>query len=456
MKRSLLALSFVLSACQSSESPVASADTAATLAGDTSEAPQEDAAPSDDAAGSAEDASEAPDVGIDDAGPAEECPLPGPRPQAISEHAAVYDQARQRLVLFGGNPEFPVQCQGKNSYTAEVWAYRLDCNAWVQLTGGPSARGRSGAALVPGAAGEPAAMYVWGGRFREKGVDGFTPYTMLSDLWRLDLATDEWSEVAVKGKVPPGRHSSIMAYDPKGHRLLLFGGSTNPSGATFTPVNTTHAFDLATSEWSLLDTASNPDARLYPAGAVDTDRNLFVVMQGGDENAFLGPFLGDVFGLDLETLSWGRLHAGGNEAPDNRIWSTTAYVPGLQKFVLFGGHDDGALGNRNDLWVFDPAGQTWLAMQLNDAYNKPPLGVCDFPADFATITEGTPERRGAHVMVYAPDRNRVYVHGGKTDCGLIDDLWELDLETWTWTDLEPASIGESCLRYSDSCTGHCN
>ena len=45
-----------------------------------------------------------------------------------------------------------------------------------------------------------------------------------------------------------------------------------------------------------------------------------------------------------------------------------------------------------------------------------------------------------------PSTGSLVVYGGKTDCGLIDDVWTLDLATAQWRTEVEATIGEACLR----------
>jgi hypothetical protein len=51
--------------------------------------------------------------------------------------------------------------------------------------------------------------------------------------------------------------------------------------------------------------------------------------------------------------------------------------------------------------------------------------------------------------------DRLMVFGGKTDCGLINDVWQFDLASNAWTELSAASAGESCVRTSANCSEHC-
>ncbi len=382
-----------------------------------------------------------------------ECPeATGERPPALSEHFGVFDPVKERMVFFGGNPEFPVQCIGKNAYVGDTWAYWPTCNVWEKVAAdGPSARGRAAAVYDE----EHHAMVFFGGRFRAKGADSFSKYTLYDETWRLDLETDTWAQAATSGDGPSARILTSAAYDAQGGRMIVFGGSTADTGLDFFPQNDVYALDLNTDTWSQIPAGAGPKPREYHSAVYDPIAHAFVVHAGGDANAFLGPFFSDTWSLDLETNNWTQLEPGGGNAPDGRIWGRFVYASAKDRLLLFGGHDDGVLGNRNDLWMFDLRNGAWELQQLNDTFNSPALGQCDFPADFTTVALGTPERRSAHLLVYWEAENKVLIHGGKTDCGLIDDVWELDLDTWEWADHEPASIGESCLRYSDTCAGHC-
>ncbi|MFT7621362.1 MAG: hypothetical protein ACI9WU_000523 [Myxococcota bacterium] len=380
----------------------------------------------------------------------------GQRPPAISEHFGVFDPVKERVIFHGGNPAFPVECFGKNAYESTTWAYWPRCGVWEQVATageGPGPRGRATAIYDEG----HHAMVIFGGRFRATGADGTSPYTMYGDTWWLDLSTDTWSKVETKGTAPSPRILSSAIYDPEGERMLLFGGSTANTGLNFFPQNDVWELDLGNDTWTQLAVnGAAPTARQYHGAIYDPIAHALVVTGGGDANAFFGPFFGDTWSLDLGTMAWTQLHAGTQAAPDRRIWGRTVYAPGLDRMVLFGGHDDGSLGNRNDMWMFDLRNKQWELVGLGDTINNVvAAGQCDLPADFATIEEGTPERRSAHLFVYWPAEGSLLIHGGKTDCGLIDDVWQLDVQSYEWTNHEPASIGEACERYSETCQGHC-
>jgi hypothetical protein len=407
-------------------------------------------------AGGSDDAGDGGATGEDTIGKNPNCPeLIDDRPAALSEHAGIFDPVKERLVFHGGNPEFPVQCFGKNSYVPETWAYWPRCGQWELISSeGPSPRGRSSAVYDS----DRHAMFLFGGRFRPKGADMNTKYTLYDETWWLDLKSDKWSQISAKGDIPSSRVSASAIYDPKGQRIVMFGGNTSTSGASYVPLNDLLTFDVLSAQWTMLLPANQgPSKRLFAAAVYDSKRHAMVLTTGGDHQAFLGPFLGDTWSLSLDTLEWTQLHNGiGSNVPARRIWGRAVYSAQRDRIIMMGGHDDGQLGNRNDLWQFDIENKSWELIQINDTFNKPSNKFCDFPADFANIVEGTPERRSAHLLVYWEQENSLLVHGGKTDCGQVDDLWQLELSDHIWTDLESATVGEVCLRISDECSSLCN
>ena len=127
------------------------------------------------------------------------------------------------------------------------------------------------------------------------------------------------------------------------------------------------------------------------------------------------------------------------------------------KLYLFGGHDDGAVGNQNDTWSFDPATMQWSAIIDPETVNQPANGFCDFPRDFVIPNLDAPDRRASHLAVLDDTRGEWVVFGGKTDCGVIDDVWTFDLGRETWVRLLESTVGEACIRGEnpDACLAMC-
>lgn len=366
------------------------------------------------------------------------------RPNRRSELAGIWDPQGQRMVIFGGTDAIPVNCGFPTpSFLDETWSFSPRCGVWKQLQGSmPSPRGRH--MMAYDARGHRALLF--GGRFRA----GSGSYTNYNDLWQLDLATDTWSELATTS-APTARVNAAFVVDDAGEKAYLFGGNTSPSGLAYAPQNDLWELDLATQTWSSLSADGvSPSPRLFHTGLFDANRKRIVVFGGGDETAFenTAQYFNDVWAFDIAASSWTRLHDGSGTAPSRRFWGEWAYDADDDAYLLFGGHDDGNLGNTNDLWAFDPNALSWQQMREGDMWNKPANGFCDFPADFTILDQESPERRNAHVVVYASgnDCPGIITALGKTDCGAADDVFRWNLAEGKWQQLLRAREGEMCLR----------
>jgi hypothetical protein len=377
------------------------------------------------------------------------------RPQRLSEHTAVYDPQRLELIVFGGTDSVPSMCNlgGPTRYLFNTWIYDDVCGKWLRVKGqSPSASGRHMAALGDGS------MWVFGGRFRDA-QQASGPYTLYSDLFRLDVAARAWHNVDVQGDTPAARASGALVWDTKRKRLWLFGGNTSTDGASYQPLADLWSFEPRTSSWKQAQpSGQGPAARLLHAALYDERRDALIVYGGADAGAFAPDArdFGDLWSLSLNDLSWQRLHPGGGTAPDERFWGALAYEQKRATYLLFGGHDDQALGNRNDTWRYDPDARQWQPLAEGDTFDKQANGVCDFPPDFANIDPTLPERRSAHALVWSEACGHALLFGGKTDCGAIDDVWSFDGKRWQ--ERLAASEGEACLRAASDpaqCTALC-
>ena len=316
----------------------------------------------------------------------------------------------------------------------EMWVFHLDCSSWEQINpaGGPGVRARHAVALDE----MRDRMILFAGRLRESG--GFGSYVNFNDVWAFDLATDTWSEVATTGGPPAVRSSTQMRYDAPRDRMIVFGGNSSTSGLTLTGMGDTWSLDLATGTWTEI-VGDGPSPRLFHAGALVGDR--FYVFGGTPD--FDGPFLNDLWVLDLTTDTWSEVAATG-EVPDTRFGAELFHDAGNGRLLLAFGHDDTALGNRNDVYALDLETNVWSVVRPGDTFGGVAGGMCMFPSDFTTPEDGAPERR--YSFVAAQDATRAYVFGGKTDCGNVNDVVTFDFAANDWASLRPATGGEACNR----------
>jgi N-acetylneuraminic acid mutarotase len=401
-----------------------------------------------------------PDAGGIDPGAPPKCegaPPGGTAPAPRGDSAGALDTAGKQLLVFGGDTDV-APCGGVPTHThvSDTWLLDVGCGTFRQLEGtGPSARARHAITEDRTAVGAGKAL-LFGGRTRPAGSTA--AYTLMNDVWSFDFATSQWSEIPTTGGKPSARYNTGIAVSSKRKMLYVFGGSVSTSGLSFTPRADTFALDLTTNAWRGVGdpAALRPQPRLFHAVALDDDAGVLYVHAGADENAFTGPFFDDLWALDLETETWKSVFTSG-DVPRGRISHHMAFDRTTKQLVVFGGHDDGDVGNQNDVWTIDPraTNPTWKKLPLGDAFNKKGAGACDFPPDFTTIDKLSPERRQAYVFGARPDGHGFVVYGGKSDCGLVADAWWFSGGASTWTPMLKSPVGLSCLRYSTTCSGLC-
>lgn len=377
-----------------------------------------------------------------------------PRPRPRAEAAAAFDSRRGKLVFFGGDDGEPVNCNPAPHPVGEAWDFSPDCRFFASLptSGAPGARARALAVHDP--VGDR--ILFFGGRFRA-GTSG--AYTIYNEVWAFDLAASAWSMLPVTGAKPTARSSTAGGYNARSGELILFGGNASTNGLNFTPLRDVWALNPAAGTWrSIATTGGGPTARLFHAAAVDGEAGQLYVYGGGDANAFTGPFLGDLWKLDLESGAWERLHAAGAGAPASRIQASLAFDGPRNRLLLFGGHDDGQVGNNNDTWSFDLASGQWGEIIAPETVQTPANGFCSFPPDFTQPNLDAPDRRALHAHAHDATRERLVIFGGRTDCGIIDDVWVFDLKEDTWSRAMRARFGEACSRGDDpsTCTTMCH
>lgn len=383
----------------------------------------------------------------------EQCAPAVATPSARSDFAVGHDSVGHQLILFGGDPGVAEMCQSRPAFNGETWFYDLACGVWTQAVGnGPSARARHVGVFDA----QRRRFIVFGGRFRAGSTGEYQVFNDTHALSLLDGGTWVWELMSTGGTPPPPMSSSAAVYDRSGDRMIVFGGNLSSRGDVFTPTDRVFALSLGTGQWEELvpTTATRPAARLFHAAAMDVARNRVIIFGGGGANAFFGPFFADIWAFDLASRTWTELTPQG-PGPLGRIRGVLAEDPARDFVVLFGGHDDGAMGERNDLWAFDLAGNQWIALRSGDALDQPGAGFCDFPPNFTAPDLDSPERREAHYFGHVPGAGHV-LFGGRTDCGVVNDVWTLDVATTTWRQTHPSFSGLSCPRSGrTNCTSLC-
>jgi hypothetical protein len=194
-------------------------------------------------------------------------------------HTAVYDEAHQRMLVFGGRTN-------AGAVDDHVWALSLSGPpAWTSYNGpGPSTRDGHVAVLDPVYWGDPTAahMVVFGGA---------NLGAALSDTWDwISSASPTWNSLAAGS--PGDRYYSTAVYDQLRDRMLLFGGTSAGS-----PQNDLwHLPFYDTKAWShQFPIGTPPQSREFSGGVYDRGSDRMLVF--GGRNGTL--YYDDLWQLDL-------------------------------------------------------------------------------------------------------------------------------------------------------------
>ncbi|MBM2810127.1 MAG: symbB, partial [Chloroflexi bacterium] len=248
-------------------------------------------------------------------------------PTARSDHSAIWDGRRNRMLVFGG--------YGPEGYFNDLWAYRPD-SGWARLaTAGLAPDGREGHSAVWDADGDQ--MLVYGGARYGRTLD---------DLWAYRPASDTWTELDAEGSWPVGRFRHGAAWDPLGRRMLVFGGYGGgfPGGYR----DDLWAFDSAGAAWTRLPNAEvGPSARARPAVAWDASAQRMLI-SGGYAGGV--DYLRDLWAYDSSAGAWTGL-GGQSAAPSARSAHSLVWDDARRRLLLFGGSAGSTYG---ELWSYSP------------------------------------------------------------------------------------------------------
>jgi hypothetical protein len=183
--------------------------------------------------------------------------------------SAIYDAARDRVILFGGYSGGP-----PNAYLSDAWELSLSTNTWSLLAPiGTPPGGREG----HGALYDPIAqrMLVFGGHY-EGTVRGFW-----NDVWELNLVDDDpaWTELHSSGGPPGARSSFATVYDPVRRRMLIHGGLNSESG-----IEPDEPWALSLDGelvWSKIEPVNRLRGRSYPVDVYDPVGDRLLACGGG-------------------------------------------------------------------------------------------------------------------------------------------------------------------------------
>ena len=261
---------------------------------------------------------------------------------------------------------------------------------------------------------------------------GFYLKKHLKDVWDFDTSavSPEWVQLALPD-VPPNLSQSQGIYDPVANRMLVFSGEVS-----FGPSSGLWQLDLSAQPpaWSRLTaTGTAPRPRVNATMVYDTSgATPRILMYGGQLSGARSTAAAELWALELPpagTPNWVQLtNNPGNPGPRTEH---TAIIDSNGDMVVFGGRNHYGW-KLNDVRVLNPVTLAWT-----------------IPATSGTAPV---QREGARAVLdyaplAAPARNRMIVFGGVANTGYQGDTFELDLTTWTWTQLTVAGTPPTAVSH---------
>ncbi|MCC7029349.1 MAG: gliding motility-associated C-terminal domain-containing protein [Chitinophagaceae bacterium] len=370
----------------------------------------------------------------------------------------------------------------------DLWKYTVATNEWTWMSGAQAAAnqaGVSGTQGVPSVNNYPSARgygancwtdnnnNLW--LFAGYGYDNIGGIGALENLWKYNIATNEWTWVngslgtnpapiyGTQGvpaaiNTPGGRAECKSSWVDPQNNFWIFGGQDAVNGV----YNDMWKYDIATNQWTFMkgDMVTNGLGN-YGTKGVEAPANLppsrlsytkwegldgsFYIFAGGDFN---NANYNDVWKYNPSTNNW-TWTSGSNLSNDNGLYNqmcdpnindyphyrienqTVSTLGCTEVFWSFGGFEGlGATNVYNDLWLYNTSNNTWTwvsgsnAAVINPAGN---FGVQGVPAAANMI----PCKGG--VGIWTDKQNNLWVFGGFGTPGgnleVTNDLWRFQPDT---------------------------
>lgn len=250
------------------------------------------------------------------------------------------------------------------------------------------------------------AVYVFGG---DNGKN------MLNDLLRFDVKDKSWGRAFTTGLPPaPRYHHSAVVHEGS---MFVFGGYTGDihSNSNLTNKNDLYEYKFATGQWVQWKfEGRRPVARAAHGAAVY--ENKLWIFAGYDGNARLNDMWTIPLTGSAEVRTWEEVAQTGDIPP---TCCNFALAVARDAMFVFSGQSGAKI--TNNLFQFNFKDKLWTRISTEHILRGSPP---------------PPEKRYGHTMV-AFDRH-LYVFGGATGQTLPNDLHCFDLDSQTWSIIEPS------------------
>ncbi len=401
----------------------------------------------------------------------------GNTPPALYE-ACEWTDKEGNFWLFGG-----LRSSAPTEFS-DLWEYKPALNqwAWIKGPGIANQAGIYGTFMVPSPSNNPGCR-AWGVAtwvdtagdlwlFGGLGKDIVGTHNQLNDLWRYNIATNEWTWmngmntandpgdhgsllVPDQQNIPPSRYETNASWTDNDDNLWLFGGF---DGGYLSDV---WMFNMSFQEWAWMagpnitnqpavygilgvpDPANTPDGRMVYAKWKESNGDFW--MYGGWDGAdnWNPKSHNDLWRFDPVTWLWtwmkgdstanpigltGTLCVGAVELkPRGRMENRACWTRKCDNFVNFGGTYDEGLNSYNDLWEYSLPTNTWTQISGNLNANQ--------AGSYGTITVSSATNMPCSRMGsigWSDTLGNLWMFGGCSDFSVgrfLNDLWRFVPDT---------------------------
>jgi hypothetical protein len=266
---------------------------------------------------------------------AERSEFPSPRGYLLFVH----DPVKDRSFLVGGISGLCTDLACDNALIDDLWSFNPSSRTWREV-----------ANVLPPREGDAAAL-----DYRSRQIIMYQPFfNNTVETWAYDIDKGTWEDrrPAVE---PPARWGSMMVYDSKADRALLYGGADLFTGDVLGDL---WAYDYETNTWTKLQPAVSPPPHHF-SGLVYVPTIDRVILFGGYQPGFTSLY-NDTWAYDYRRNRWTNLHPKNPPAP--RVYHTMAFEAATNRIVIFGGVIDENNPDEpttNETWIYDVAANRW-------------------------------------------------------------------------------------------------
>jgi N-acetylneuraminic acid mutarotase len=229
-------------------------------------------------------------------------------------------------VVVGNQAYFGTGLQDGWGLTIDFHALNIDNFTWSSISTMPHTTERQYANAFPG----PGSFYVFGGE---------GPATVLNNMYRYNIATDTWSEVASK----PGAGVMASVCMVFGDKVIIAGGKIAGAGPA---TNEVWEYTISTDSW--IQKANYPFSPRWRSSSAVMNNSGFLLFGIDDSNAYRK----ELYKYDPVNDTWSHE----SDFPgDGRSY---AAMEANNRLIVFGGH---AKPNTylNDVWYYNDNDGTW-------------------------------------------------------------------------------------------------